>query len=258
MKNLFYFFLASLLVSCGKDTTTLLNCKLSKIIRVNGPNSDTSYLTYSGENLNLRYAYSYTPTVYVYDYIKSGSQYIYTRYTDGVQSLDGFYSLNAQGLFDTSKIIHLPSMALNNTAKNKYNSDGRIIHAMTYYGTYQNDIDYNYNSDGNYTYWIYEQQNFTVPANSTKDSIVFEYYLSKLKLTEKYPFESKNGKLEKNLIKRMYWYNLLSSKELRKTYDYEYITDANGFVTRQVFTAKNQPGDIVTSTDTTYYEYICN
>ena len=88
--------------------------------------------------------------------------------------------------------------------------------------------------------------------------MVFEYYLTKPKLAEKYGFESKYGKLEKNLFKKWSFYNLLAGNVLRKTYEYEYLTDANGYVTRQVFISKNQPGDVVTGTDTTYYQYICD
>ncbi len=49
-------------------------------------------------------------------------------------------------------------------------------------------------------------------------------HLDKPKKAEKFGFESKYGNLEKKLTKKRLYYDLLNSGNLRRTYEYEYLT----------------------------------
>lgn len=257
MKNLFYFILASLLVSCGKDTTTL-NCKLSKTIHVTSGYSDTTVYTYSGDDLIYTTKYSNSSILYTYKYIKSGGQYNYEIYYDAVKKYDGFARINAQGKIDTTRVTNLTTTLFNNRNRSYYDINGRVLRAISNYNLYENDVKYFYTADGNYAYWIYDFYDYRPAPVDTRDSVVFEYYPDKLKKAEKYGFESKYGNLEKNLVKKRYYYDLFNSGTLRRTYEYEYLTNTDGYVTREIWVVKDQPGNVETRRDTTYYEYICN
>ncbi|MFN8297404.1 MAG: hypothetical protein U0T69_14495, partial [Chitinophagales bacterium] len=243
---------------CGKDKTTELTCKLSKSIHITSGYSDTTIYTYSGDDLIYTVKYSNSSTLYTYKYIKSGSQYNYEIYYDAVKKYDGFARLNAQGKIDTTRVTNLTTTLFNNRNRSYYDIDGKVLRAISNYNLYENDVKYYYTPDGNYAYWIYDFYDYRPMPVDTKDSVVFEYYTDKLKKAEKFGFESKFGNLEKNLVKKRYYYDLFNSGNLRRTYEYEYLTNADGFVTREIWIIKNQPGDIETRRDTTYYEYICN
>lgn len=260
MKKIIFILIITILVSCKKDKTTTpttLNCKLKKTIHIiSGGATDTAVYTYNNEDIIYTTSYSNTSTIYKREFIKTGNQYLISYYTNNVKTHEGFSTLNTNGFIDTSRITYIPTTTFNNREKNHLDANGFATRLIANNNNYDNDIKYHY-INGNYSYWIYDLINFSVPANSTKDSIVFEYYLDKPKVTEKNALESKYGKLEKNLIKKRSFYDLLNSGNLKRTYEYEYLTDANGLVTREIWTIKNQPGNIETRRDTTYYEYIC-
>lgn len=260
MKKLLFIITIVFLVSCKKEETTAfipLKCRLAKKIHVTSTYSDTTVYTYSGENIMYTVKYSNTATSRVYNYTKSGNKFLYNVYVDGVQSLDGFYTLNSFGYVDSSYSAHTPSMLLNSSGKNYYDVNKNLTRAIGYYTSNINDIKYFYNN-GNYSYWIYDVIYPSTPASNKRDSIVFEYYLDKPKVSVTTIFEERYGNLVKNQVKKWSFYNTLSSNTLTKTYEYEYLTDSIGLVTKQIFTAKDQPGNVVTSSDTTYYQYICN
>lgn len=257
MKKIFIFLLGvAAIISCKKGTINVGKCKVSRVIHFSNGSYDTTFTVYSGDSILTKVTYSNYPSVLTYSYIKSGNQYLMKRYTDGVEDLDGFFTLNTQGLIDTNRVTHIPSMLFNNKTKCYYNADGYATRIITDYTNYVNDVKYYY-SGGNYSYWIYDFYDNVTPANTRRDSVVFEYYLDKPKLAGRNALEDKYGKLEKNLVKKFTFYNT-SSGTVRKTYDYAYITDSKGLVTRQFFTAIDQPSGVITSKDTTDYEYICN
>lgn len=258
MKNVFFALIVLFLISCKKDGTIIntSDCKLYRVVHHRYGDIDTTLFSYSGDNISYKATYSYSPIVSTIYYTKSGSQYLYKSYNNGVQKFDGVYLINSQGLLDSARFTNLTTL-LSTSAKYYYNGDNYLMHAYSFYNTYANDVKY-YINNGNYNYWIYNYYDLVTPSNSTRDSITFEYYLDKPKVIEIYVLESKVGKLEKNLVKRRLYYDLFNSNTLRRTYDYEYLTDANNFVTRQILTIKNQPGDILVSKDTTNYEYTCN
>lgn len=247
-----------IVVACKKDNPikTVISCKLAKKIHVTSTYSDTSVYTYTGENIMYTFKYSNSPVNRVYNYTKSGNKYLFNIYSDGVLSLDGFYTLNSNGFIDSSYSEHTPSMLLNSSGKNYYDANNYTTRAIGYYTSYINDIKYFYNN-GNYSYWIYDLIYPSTPANNSRDSIVFEYYLDKPKKSVTTLFEEKYGNLTKNLVKKWSFYNTLSSNSLKRTLEYDYLTDADGIVTRQILISKDQPGNVITSSDTTYYEYIC-
>lgn len=51
MKKLLYYLIIAAMVSCGKDKTTELTCKLSKSIHITSGYSDTTIYTYPGDDL---------------------------------------------------------------------------------------------------------------------------------------------------------------------------------------------------------------
>lgn len=258
MKKLFILLSIISAVSCKKEDTSALNCKVSKVITIRSTYVDTTTYTYSGDDMTITTKYSNGAIVYTTKYIKSGSRYNYESYWDAVQKYSGFANINTQGLIDTSNTIYLPTSAFNNRNKSYYDANGYVTRAISNYNSYENDVKYHYTADGNYAYWIYDLYDFSPSPTPTKDSVVFEYYLDKPKVAELYGFESKYGKLNKNLIKKRLYYDLLNSNTLRQTYEYEYLTDSKGLVTRQIWVVKNQPSNIEIRRDTSYYEYICN
>lgn len=245
-------------IGCKKSETTLSSCKVSKkMTHYSSGYTDTTIYSYSGDDYTQYTTYSNSSSTYLAKYLKNSGQYDVEYYYDGSLGMSGFITLTPSGLFDTSRVTNLSSSTFNNRTKNHYDTDGYMTRSVNNYNNYENDVKYFY-SGGNYSYWIYDFTHFLNPSLSTKDSIVFEYYNDKLKLTELYLTESKYGKLEKNLVKRRLYYNLLAAGVLRQTYDYEYLTDGNGLVTRQIWTVRNQPGNTVTRSDTTYFEYVCD
>ncbi|MCC6584894.1 MAG: hypothetical protein IT271_14410 [Chitinophagales bacterium] len=260
-KFIFVLIVFTTIIGCKKENSLVtLNCKLSKVIHiVSGGSTDTTTYSYTGDDMSYTTKYSSDPTtINTYSYTKAGGQYTYEILKNGVLAYDGIARLNAQGKIDSTRVTYLATMLFNNRNRSYYDTDGKVLRAISNYNTYENDVKYYYTSDGNYAYWIYDFYDFRpVPAPS-KDSVTFEYYLDKPKKAEKFGFERKFGNLEKNLVKKRYYYDLLNSGTLKKTYEYEYLTDANGLVTREIWTVKNQPGNIETRRDTTYYQYTCN
>ncbi|MFN8237469.1 MAG: hypothetical protein U0T77_04810 [Chitinophagales bacterium] len=258
MKNtLFLLLLLLFITGCKKNESTLLNCKVSKkLTHYSSGYTDTTIFTYSVDDYTQFTTYSNSSDTYFAKYMKNSSQYDLEYYYSGILGMTGFITLTASGLFDTSRVTNLSTATFNNRSKNYFDADGYLVRSINNFNIYENDVRYFY-TDGNYAYWIYEYTNFSNPSSSSKDSIVFEYYNDKLKTTELYPMESKYGKLEKNLVKRRLYYNLLAAGTLRQTYDYEYLTDGDGLVTRQIWTIRSQPDNTVTRSDTTYFEYVC-
>lgn len=259
MKKYALLLIAISLFGCNKNDNNnpvTLNCKPARMIHRSGGAVDTTIITYSGEDIYYVYAYSNSTVRYSYKYIKSGNQYNFERYTDSVKSMQGTYYLNSQGLVDTGQSMFLPGMNFNDRDRYYYDANKNAIRAITNYNTYENDVKYHY-SNGNYSYWIYDFTNFTTPSASTKDSVTFEYYMDKPKKAPRYATDLLYGNLEKNLVKKRSYYDLLNAGALRRTYEYEYVTDANGLISREIWTIKNQPGDIVIRRDTTDLEYFC-
>lgn len=257
MKRIYYVIAVVAIISCKKESNkSVLDCKLSKVIHTRNGSSDTTLYTYSGDNLSYTTRYSTSSTLYKYEYTKNGNQYDIKIYWDSVQHLYGTAFLNSQNLLDSTFLYNIINSNYNNRDKNYFNSDGYITRAISNYNTYENDIKYFYNN-GNYSYWIYDLYDLPSLVNSQKDSIVFAYYLDKPKVAERYVFDRKYGIIEKNLVKSRSYYDLLNGGQLRLTYIYEYLTDANGLVTREILTSRTQPGNVVNRIDTTYFEYTC-
>jgi len=257
MKKLLFILSVAVLAGCNKNDDKVVQpgeFRMSKSIHIGNSNTDTTYYTYSGDDASYKVSYSNTPSIYNNVYTKNGSQYDLAFYTNSTKTHEGFSHLTASGFIDTGRVTNLSTMLFNNRDKIYYDANNYATRIITAYNGYTNDIKKFY-SGGNYSYWIYDLLR-TNPLDNTKDSVVFEYYLDKPKLTEFYMFESKYGKLEKNLVKKRSTYDLLNSGALKRTYDYQYLTDANGLVTRQVLIIKDQPGNVITSNDTTYYEYV--
>lgn len=258
MKKLLFILTISFVISCGKDETpATVNCKLSKTVTVRSSYTDTSVYSYTGEDYTSVTKYSNTATIYSRKYIKSGGQYTIEFFTDNVKSHEGFGTLTAQGKFDTSRITNVTTTLFNNRDKNYYDVNGTKIRSISNYNSYINDVKYHFIA-GNYSYWIYDIFYPLDPPSNRKDSVVFEYYLDKPKVAEKFAFESKYGNPEKNLVKKRLTYNLLNANILTRTLEYQYLTDADGLITREIVVSRNQPGNVFSYTDTIYYEYICD
>lgn len=259
MKKLFFILSILAMTACKKENnSTTLNCKLSRIIHKTTGYTDTTVFTYSGDDVSYVTKYSNGSTNYIYHFTKSGAQYNVNIYWDSIHKYTGVYTLNGQGLFDSTFLLNLSTSVLNDWTKNYYNANGNVIRAVSNYTSYENDVKYYYNSDGNYSYWIYDFYDYRPSPAPYRDSVVFEYYTDKLKLAERSLFEKKYGNLEKNLVKKRSTYATLSGNVLKSTYDYEYLTDAKGLVTREIWTYRTQPGNVLSRSDTTYFEYNCN
>lgn len=246
--------------SCKKEEGTSIDYstfRIKQAIHHLDGTIDTTIYTYSGDNVETRTVYSTSPsTVYIRNFTKSGSQYQVDFYTNATHSHSGFYNINSAGFLDTSRLTNLSSMLFNNRDKYYYDADGRNTRSISNYNTYENDSKRYYNSNDDYMYWIYDVYRFDNPLLSRKDSVVFEYYLDKpLHVPFKAALESTLGKPNKHLIKKRLYYDLLNSNVLRQTYEYDYLTDENGLVTREIWRIYTQPGNVLTRTDTTFFTY---
>ena len=218
---------------------------------------DTINYVYSnnGENIHRTLKYSNSPSVYETSYIKNGSKIDIENHRDGQLTLDGFYSLSSSGNVDTTYFWNHVSNQVNNTARVNYNSNQEQTRSRTFYNNYTNDSK-RYYANGNTAYWIYDVIQHVVPSNSRKDSIVFEHYNSMpLVVPFDWALVRKFGALDANLVKKRTYYDMLNNNQIRQTYDYEYIVDADGLVTQEIWTITQQPSGQETRRDTTNYTY---
>lgn len=260
MKKILFFGIITLLFSaCKKEKTTFdyTTIKIKQAIRYSNGNTDTTNYIYTGENVETRTIYSYNPsTVYRRVFTKSGNQFLAEYYTNSSNTHSGFYRINADGLFDTARFTNLNTLLFNNRDRYYNDSEKRNIRSISNYNTYINDYLKYYNSEDDYTYWIATVNRLDFPLLSTKDSIVFEYYLDKPQnVLFSFALEKYFGKPTKHLVKKRLCYDMLNSMTLRRTFEYEYELDSDGLVTQQIWKAYNQPGNVLTSSDTTKYFY---
>lgn len=260
--------LASLITACKKESETTpmpttidyTKYKIKQSINYRNANVDTTSYLYVGENFTTRIHYSSTPsTFYFYNYVKNGSQYDVDFYSNTTHTHSGFYNINTASYIDTGAITNLSSSTFNNRDKNYYNAAGQAIRTITNYNTYENDVKRYYNSGNDFSYWIYDQYNFSNPALTKKDSVVFEYYTDKtLHVQFENAFADKLGKLNNHLVKKRTYYDLLNSNNIRQTQEYSYETDSIGLVTKRISSIYTQPGNVLGRADTTYYFYYNN
>ncbi|MCB0508090.1 MAG: hypothetical protein R2739_02975 [Chitinophagales bacterium] len=259
MKNTHYLLLASILLlnACKKDTATFDYSKIKIKQSVTQHNSvyDTIRYTYTGEDVQTVTNYSNDPTFfYTFNYTKNGSKYDYSTFYGTTPTHQGFYNINAQGLFDTSSITNIITTNINNRDRYYYNSDGYNVRAISNYNTYENDVKKYYNSEGDYSYWIYDFSNFITPSNSYRDSVVFEYYTDENHVAFEYALQDRFGKRNKHLVKKRSSYNSVTGT-LKSTYEYEYVLDSKGLVKNRIWRIYNQPGNVLTDTRITDYQY---
>ncbi len=252
------------LYSCKKDTVVgpsendYSKYRVKEYIKHTVSNTsdyyDTTRFNYEGDNINYTTRISTAPTIYSTHIIKSGNQYLLERFSDNLQSLEGFYSLNIAGFIDTSNFVRMNGTT-NSTSRHFYNSSNQRIIDISYYENYTNDVKIHY-ANGNQSYWIYDFIHHTDPSRTTKDSVVFEYYNSvPLLVPFKWVLERRYGKPNENLVKKRTYYDQLNNNIIRKTYDYEYELDSNGLVSREIWRVTELPSGTVTRVDTTYYTY---
>jgi len=265
VKTLLVFLIIICSFTCKKNSTTApfdidyskyhVDQYIKHIVTTNSDYFDTTTFSYKNKNITTTTRYSNSNEIYTSKYIKDGDRFIYQRYDDNVQFLDGFYSLNNSGYLDSSNIVRMDG-STNNTAKWKYSSGGQQIQSLSYYSGYTNDYK-KYYSDRDYAYWIYDFDRYVNPITVNKDSIVFEYYNSMpMYVLYGWALESYTGEPNDHLVKKRTYYNLKNNSTVHQTYEYEYKLDDNGLVTQEIWRIIEQPSGIVTRTNTTNYTYI--
>jgi hypothetical protein len=232
--------------------------KIKQVIRHHG-NTDTTTYFYNGENIDEFISYSNDPIKYLRKYIKNGNQFDLEFYSDNVKTHEGFDMLNTQGFIDTSRLTRISTMSFNNRSKSYYDVNGFLIRDISDYNTYINDYKKFYKTDGDNLYWIFDRYYPAMPANNTRDSIVFEYDLNKpLHVLFEFTQQDRYGKPNQHLVTKKLNYNTLSANVLSRTNEYQNEIDANGLVTKRILTIFNQPGNVILQSDTTYYSYYTN
>lgn len=251
------FLIIILMISCKNSgvSTDYSRIRVKQVITTYDSYIDTMYYYYSGENVQTVNHYSYDPaTKYTYNYTKNGSKYDFSSIYGTTPTHEGFLNLNAQGLIDTSRVTNIITTAFNNRNKSYYNSSGYQTRDISNYNTYENDIKKYYTAEGDFSYWIYDLTNFSVPANSYQDSVTFEYYSNELHVPYEFTLQAKYGKLNKHLVKKRYNYDK-NTAVLKSTVEYQYELDSRGLVTKRTTKRYNQPGNVLTSTTIAEYTY---
>ena len=150
-------------------------------------------------------------------------------------------------------------MTFNSRQKSYFDANGFSIRDISDYNSYINDYKKFYNAAGDNLYWIYDLYYPATPADNRRDSIVFEYDLNKpLHVLFEFAIQERYGKPNKHLVTKRLYYNTLAANVLTRTSEYQYEVDINGLVTKRISTSYTQPGNVATSSDTTYYNYYSN
>ncbi len=242
----------------NKTTIDYSKVKIKQTIVRHGVVDTITYI-YNGENVEEYSVNGGSLTRYLRKYIKNGSQFDLEFYSGTTKTHEGFSMLNAQGFIDTSRLTYIPTMSLNYRTKSYFDANGFAIRDITDYNSYINDYKKFYNAAGDNLYWIYDLTYPALPANNKRDSVVFEYDLSKpLHVPFEYALQEKYGKLNQHLVTKRLYYNTLAGNVLRLTYNYQYDIDANGLVTKRIQTIYTQPGNVLSQSDTTFYSYYRN
>ncbi|MCO5229556.1 MAG: hypothetical protein M9958_00230 [Chitinophagales bacterium] len=243
--------------SCSKDKqkNDEKTIKLKQVVTTfDGSSFDTLKYIYTGDDVKTISSYSNSPTIYTWIYTKNENKYDMSIYNGTTLTHNGFYEINAQGYLDSLIIINLATSTINNRDKYYYNSNGYNVRSISNHITYINDIYKYYNSDGDFTYWIYNFEDNRVPANPFIDSITFEYYPNELKVPIDYALQDKFGKNNKHLVKKRNNYDRATAT-LKKTYEYIYEFDSKGLVTKRFLKIFSQPGNILISSEQDEYSY---
>ena len=249
-------------IACKKENVSnnidYSKYKIKQAIRHRGT-IDTTIYYYNGENTDEYSAYNNTTTKYLRKYIKNGNQFDLEFYSNSVKTHEGISILNAQGFIDSSRLTYIPTMSFNNRSKSYFDANGFAIRDINDYNSYINDVKKFYTAAGDFKYWIYDLYYPATPADNQRDSIVFEYDLNKpLHVLFEFALQERNGKPNQHLVTKRLTYNTLAGNVLKSTREYKYEVDANGLVTKRINTSYTQPGNIATTSDTTYYSYYMN
>jgi len=246
-------------ISCKKENPSkdYSNVKLKTAITLHTAGNDTIKYFYNGDDIKAVSNNGSSPNYfYTTNYTKTVSGFNIGTIYGTTPTHEGFYTLNAQGYADTARLTNIITSSFNNRDKYYYDATGYLTRSITNYNTYINNIKFNYNSDKNYSYWIYDVTRPLNPSLSTKDSVVFEYYSDKLfHVSLSNVLYKIFGKPEKNLVKKRTYYDLNKSANIHRTTEYEYVLDTDGLVTQSLTKYLNQPGNVLTRADTVVYTY---
>ncbi|MDF2381299.1 hypothetical protein JMG10_07470 [Nostoc ellipsosporum NOK] len=257
MRFCLVFLLMGCLAACRKnnsDRTPSEYRVVTAIHHLNGE-TDTTRYSYNGRNVDIRQVYSRNPSeVYLSRYVLEGNGYRLTSFTGATQTQSGWFRIGANGYIDSSRTIR-QNATINNTLLYTYDSEGKEVRNQADWGTYKNDYRKFY-SNGNYSYWLNDYTNAGNPSLNQRDSIAFEFYTDKpQKIFYKGHLPEMYGKPLQNLVKSRSYYNMSRSSELYQRWEYNYLTDAQGYVTREVWLIYSYPGSVLQRSDTTYYSY---
>lgn len=251
----FLFLLSCIGCSKNNNSRTTPQYRVSTAIHHLNGDTDTTHYTYNDRDIDVRQVYASNPSrVYFYRYTYEANGYRLTSFTGATQTQTGWFRINSNGYIDSSRTIR-QNGTVNSTLLYYYDNEGKEIRNVADWGSYKNDYRKFY-QDGNYSYWINDYINMSSPSLNQKDSIVFEFYADKPQKTfYKGHLADQYGKPVQNLVKRRLYYKLTDGNQLFQTWDYNYLTDAQGNVTREVWQVFTYPGAILSRSDTTFYTY---
>lgn len=257
MRFCLVFLLLAGLAACRKSNSDRNSSPyrvVSAIHHLNGE-TDTTRYTYNGRNVEIRQVYSRTPSdVYLSRYTFEGSGYRLASFTGTTQTQSGWFRTASNGYIDSSRTIR-QNGSINNTLLYQYDSEGKEIRNQADWGTYKNDYRKFYRN-GNYSYWLNDYTNVSNPSLNQRDSIAFDFYSDKpQKDFYKGHLPDMYGKPVTHLVKSRRYYNMNRSGELYQRWEYNYLTDAQGYVTREVWLIYTYPGEVLSRSDTTFYTY---
>ena len=267
MKTIFIHLIMTLLIcvtttSCKKSDgpPRTDNSRYYIKTRVNKVNGGTySYLyEYSNGALSSYTLQSIQPggsvSNYTYTASKTASTVTESTILNGAANLTNTHWLTGINNVDSSRSVRANG-TINSNAKYYYNSRNEASREIIYYSTYTNDVK-RFWSDGNNMYSIYDFTHLATPAQSYRDSLVYEYYTDKPNNLNLPTFGTATGNANKNLVKKRTAYQTLNGNAIRNVYDYQYQWNDKGLVTQQIWVITDYPGMTISRRDTTTYTYV--
>ncbi|WP_162817826.1 hypothetical protein U0035_18965 [Niabella yanshanensis] len=248
-----------LLVSCTKseDTATTRKAvkeyKLSEVIRISASGTDTTKITYNGNEVIQTTRYSNNTSVYTTTYTKGNGFYNSSVTVNNQPSFSSYMRVRANGFVDS---VHSrrADKTINNISSYYYDNAGYCTRMISNYITYENDYNMYY-ENGNYKYWINHFRNFTTPSQNRQDSIVFEFTAIPDEVSYKTGMADRFGKAPKNLVQKRGYYNRLT-RLLYQTWEYQYKINKAGLVSEEIWNIYDQPAARLIRTDTSRMKYI--
>jgi hypothetical protein len=247
-----------LLVSCTKSDDiakpgeAAKEYKLSEVIRISASGTDTTKITYSGNEVIQTTRYSNNTSVYTTTYTKGNGFYNSSVVVNNQPSFSGYMRVHANGFIDSVYSMRADK-TINNISNYYYDNAGYCTRMISNYITYENDYSMHY-ENGNYKYWINHFRNFTTPSQNRQDSIVFEFTSILDKGSYKTSLADRFGKALKNLVQKRSYYNRLT-RLLYQTWEYQYQVNEAGLVTEEVWSIYDQPAAKLIRTDTSRMKY---